>query len=428
MKITYKQILTKKDFLPFYVYDYETIKGQILKLKKYLPSNVKVFYSVKANPNIAILRIMKNFGLSAEIVSLGEFAAAQKVGFKAKEILFAGSTKSDEELLVAVKKKIGLISVESESEIERLNKIAKRIAKKADILLRFNLRPVDDIALDDIFSIFSYGLSVKQAERFFKNKFEFKNINLKGVHFYEHSRVYDFRLLIKRVEVFFSFIKAAERKFNLDFEIIDIGGGFGSNVLKELSALYFCRDLKRVIKKYDFGRKKIILELGRYFIAKAGNCVTEIIEDRKNGGVNFLVVKGLLNYINRTFADSKIRQRFSMVANEVSVKILPPRRRKLFPYVISGQMSSLSDILGKTYKSFSRLSRPEAGDFLIIEGVGGYGLTQAFVLFGSRPITAEFILVNNKLELIKNKIKSEDLLTYQKIPPALNKKSNYDKK
>jgi len=91
MELTRQQIAKINSYLPLYIYDYEIIKRQISKLRKCLPANTEIFYSAKANPNVAILKTMNNFGLGLEIISEGEFLAGRKAGFKPGKILFGGS-------------------------------------------------------------------------------------------------------------------------------------------------------------------------------------------------------------------------------------------------------------------------------------------------------------------------------------------------
>ena len=248
----YKNLLQKKDYLPFYIYDYDVIKGQILKLKKYLPANVNVYYSAKANPNIAVLKIMKDFGIGAEIISEGEFLAAQKAGFKPDEMLFGGSTRSDSELNLIAHKNIGLISLESISEVKRLNKIAKIFGRKIKVLLRF--QPDER---------YRYGNSLKDLDKMlvnFSGRFPF--LVLKGIHEYVQSRVYSVRPFIGQLDHFFSIISHLEKKFDLTFEIIDIGGGFGSARTKEFSVPDFCKGLNFLLKKYGFKKKKNYFRVG----------------------------------------------------------------------------------------------------------------------------------------------------------------------
>ena len=413
INLTHKQILKSKDYLPFYVYNYETIKGQILKLRKYLPANVKVYYSAKVNPSIAILKIMKNFGLGAEIISQGEFLASQKAGFKSKELLFGGSTRSDLELSLAADKGL-VVSLESAAEAKRLNKISKILRRGTNVLLRFN--PNEK---------WRHGSSLKDLDKIikgFSNKFPF--LILQGIHEYIQGRVYNTEILLKNLNHFFSIILQLERKFNLKFEVIDIGGGFGSVETKELSVPDFCKGLIPLLKKYGFRKRKIILELGRYFVARSGFYVTRIIEyKRRQDGLVFLINEGLVNNLY-VVVPAKISPKYFWPVDDIEIEVIGRggQAKQLNPTIVCGQMSSLADVIGRNYKSYFLLPAGKPGDLVIIKGVGAYGLTWAHSLVGTRPIAAEFMLFNNKLELIRDKVEPADLLNYQRIPAFLRKK------
>jgi diaminopimelate decarboxylase len=411
MKLNYGQILKLKNYLPFYVYDYKIIKGQILKLKKNLPLNVKVFYSVKVNPNITILRIMKNFGTGAEIISEGEFLAARKAGFGPGELLFGGSIRSDSELALLANENIGLISLESLAEIRRLNKLAGILNRKIKVLLRFS---PDERS--------RYGNSFNDLENIlsnFSSKFPF--LILRGIHEYVQGRVYEPGILIGHLNHFFSQIILLEKKFNLSFEIIDIGGGFGNSEDKEFPLPKFCRKLDHLLEKYSFENRKIILELGRYLVAKSGFYVTKIIECRRPKRINYLIAEGIVNNYYAAMLN-KSPQRYWPV-DDFKIEILgrSSAGRKLYRTGVCGQMSSAADIIGRDNKSYFFLPEARPDDLLVIKGVGAYGLTWAHSLIGTRSIAAEFILFNNKLELIRDKVEPADLLDYQRIPAFLRK-------
>ena len=137
-KINFLTIKKYKVTLPFFLYDFNKIRRQYLNLKKFLPKNFHIFYSVKANPNIQILKILKNLNSGAEISSSNELKNVLKVGFSRKKIIFVSPGKADEELKFALKNKIYLIIVESLEEIKRINKIATKLKIKQNILIRIN--------------------------------------------------------------------------------------------------------------------------------------------------------------------------------------------------------------------------------------------------------------------------------------------------
>lgn len=421
--ISYKQILEKKDYLPFYIYDYNIIKGQILKLKNNLPSNVELFYSAKANPNLAILKIMNNFNLGVEIISLGELFAVKKANFNFKKIFFAGSTKANEEFLSAIKSNVNLFSLESISEIKRINSIANSLNKKVNIVLRID--PGDSLNINYYkqTKVSGFGIPLENFKKIICNFPErFPNLILKGIHIYKDSRISNPNFLLETVDGIFSIIQKIENKYKLNFEIINIGGGFEANAKKELVVTNYCKKLAALIDKYNFNNRRIILELGRYLVNNSGTYVTEVIDLDKKDNVIFLTVKGILNHLLKSLSDRPDRNHFVELKDNFVIKVLPRRKRILFPTVICGQMSSSVDTFGRGFNCKFLLSQSRPGDFVLINGVGAYGLTQSLSLFGSHSIASEFLMFNNKLELTRDKGLPKDLFLSQKIPLILNKK------
>ena len=163
--------------------------------------------------------------------------------------------------------------------------------------------------------------------------------------------------------------------------------------------------------------------MGRYLVNNSGAYVTEIIDSSKNNNINFLTVKGIFNHLLKSLADKPDRNHFVELKDNFIVKTLPQRKSKLFFTVICGQMSSSVDTFGRGFNCNFLLSNSKPGDFVVIQGVGAYGLTQALSLFGSHPIASEFLIFNNKLEIIRDKSQSKDFLLRQRIPLFLNRKN-----
>jgi len=212
-----------------------------------------------------------------------------------------------------------------------------------------------------------------------------------------------------------------EKKSKLDFKFLDIGGGFGSDMQNDFPGTIFAKKLSRLVRSRDLGEKKIILELGRYLVNRSGSFFTRVIEVRKGFDTRFIVVQGLINYLIKIFGGTEESRRFLGDIREYKVEILSSKRGKNFPSVICGQMSSGADTFGRGLNCKFLLPDAESGDIVAIKGVGAYGLTQGFNAFGSRPIAAEFLLINGKLELIRDKGGPEDFLQHQRIPKLLMK-------
>jgi len=131
--------LAKKYKTPFYCYSLSQIKNNYYDLNNAFKAVKPIIcFSIKSNSNLAILKELKKIGSGADVVSAGELLKATKVGINPKKIVFSGIGKTEEEIKIAIKKKVLLINVESESELNLINKISKKISRKISIGIRLN--------------------------------------------------------------------------------------------------------------------------------------------------------------------------------------------------------------------------------------------------------------------------------------------------
>jgi len=131
--------IVKKNKTPFYLYSENQIINNYLKfIKNFKKTNPIVCFAAKSNSNIAILKILGKLGAGADVVSGGELLKALKAGIKTNKIVFSGVGKTEDELMLAINKKILLINCESESEAKLVNKIAKKLKKRVSVGFRLN--------------------------------------------------------------------------------------------------------------------------------------------------------------------------------------------------------------------------------------------------------------------------------------------------
>ena len=131
--------LVKKYKTPFYCYSLSQLKNNFYNLSNAFKTVKPIIcFSVKSNANLSLLKELKKMGAGADVVSIGELLKAIKAGIKPKKIVFSGIGKTEEEIRLAVKKRVLLINVESESEVHLINKISKEISRKTSIGIRLN--------------------------------------------------------------------------------------------------------------------------------------------------------------------------------------------------------------------------------------------------------------------------------------------------
>src|SRR5689334_7890384 len=130
--------LAEKYGTPFFLYDADAVIDRIKLVRESMQGLAKVFYAVKANPNLELLRAIRDAADGLDISSGGELEQAQLAGFDPASLSFAGPAKSKDELTISIKKRVGSISIESPSELLEVAKISKSIDYKTNVILRVN--------------------------------------------------------------------------------------------------------------------------------------------------------------------------------------------------------------------------------------------------------------------------------------------------
>lgn len=378
---------------PFFIYDASLIKKQFLKLKSSLPKNFSIFYSVKANPNINILKIFNKLGTGAEISSGGELSIVLKVGFLPKEVIFTGPGKTEEDLKYALIKKIRLIIVESRNEIDKIERIARGLNIKQDLLIRinpsFSMQDTSLIAMTGNGQ--KFGVDEKQIFQVISSFKRFKNVNLLGIHSFPASNIFDERLIIRNTEYLFRMVRTIESKFKIRFPIIDIGGGMSINYSTNSDKLFdtksFRHGLEALINKYKFKTRKILLESGRFLIGEAGEYITRVIDKKESHGEKFVIIDGGKNHLSMA----------TLLRINHKVDVLNRKTTSKEIVNLVGNLNTPTDFITKT-----SLSKTKIGDWISIKKVGAYGLSAGMVLFSSHPYPKEYLLSENrKLKDIK---------------------------
>ncbi len=279
---------------PTYIYSYNKIKENILNFKRQFNSiDPLTCFSVKSNNNINILKIIKSFGLGADVVSMGELIRALKAGISPKKIVFSGVGKTKEELKFAIKNKILLINTESESELRMIEKIAKSMKKKIDIGLRLN-PDTDAKTLSKISTgkkENKFGLDRRELLGIINNIKNSKYLNLLCLSVHIGSQITSHKPYEKMLKELSDTIKASKYKF----EYIDLGGGMGIQYDKSEKALNYVKYLsliKKFLKKY---KCKIIFEPGRSIIGNTGYLASRVIYMKNSGKKNFVILDAAMN-------------------------------------------------------------------------------------------------------------------------------------
>ena len=386
-KLSIKNIL-KKNKTPFYIYSENQITYNFLKFANtFRKTNPLICFAAKSNSNSNILRILGRLGAGADVVSGGELLKALKAGIKPNKIVFSGVGKTEEELKIAINKRILLINCESESEAKLVNNLAKKLKKKVSI--GFRLNPNVDAKTHKNISTGKaenkFGLSIKNFKIFLKTINSFKNIKLDALSVHIGSQILNDAPFRKTLSVMSKLIK--ELKLNLKY--VDLGGGFGINYTDKEKPINLNKYSKLV---HNFAKKlkcRIIFEPGRSIIGNTGLLISKIQFIKKGTNKNFIILDAGMNDFMRP------------ALYEAFHKIIPISKK-------SSRMKDKIEFVGPicestckfgVYKNYPKVNE---NDFVAITNVGAYGSSLSSN-YNTRPLIAEILINKNKLRYIRKK-------------------------
>jgi diaminopimelate decarboxylase len=385
---------------PFYIYSQKIITDTYKVLQDSLSS--EIFFAVKANPNQSILKLMKNCGAGADVVSIGEMHRALNVGFHPNKIIFEGVGKSKEDIEYAVEKNIRLINVESIGELGLVNQIGKNFNKIINVGVRLN-PDIDGQTLDKISTgkkTDKFGIPLHQLKNIISLMQTYNYISLKGISCHVGSQIHDISIFEK---IFETMKDAAEIALSsgIELEHVDLGGGFGVNYEKDQNEINI-NDLKKLIVKFfNDVPYKISFEPGRYLVAKSGVIITKILTTKENGGINFLI----------TDAGMQTLIRPAMYGAQHRIEALNDISKKDVRYTVAGPICESSDILAKNII----LPEQKINNYLVIYDTGAYGATMASN-YNSRGIPAEVLVNESEFFIIHKEEKIFDIIKRDSIP------------
>ena len=362
-----------------------------------------ICYSVKANSNLTILRMLARKGCGFDVVSGGELERVLAADRKAaKQVVFSGVGKTREELTAALKAGIMLFNVESESELWALAECAGRLRKTAQVALRVN----PDVAAETHPYISTglrkhkFGVPIREARALYANASGARYLKVRGVSVHIGSQITDIT----------PFGEAMARVADLVGELrvdghvidyIDAGGGLGIAYEKPSARGFsadvaaYARALADPLRGLDV---RLLLEPGRSIIGPAGILLTSVIYRKQNDGKRFLVVDAAMNDL--------IRPALYVAYHEII-----PVTQSVNP----AAKSEVTDIVGpvcETGDFFARdreLPAVEEGELLAILDAGAYGMVLASN-YNTRPRPAEVLVTGKSAKIIRRREKVSDLV------------------
>ena len=388
--------LIKKYGSPLYVYDEKTLRTRAREMKNLLPNkNLKVDYSVKANTNIELLKIIKDEKLHVDAMSPGELLFEKESGFNSDEILYVCNNVSEGELKEVINEGV-LISVDSLSQLETYGKINPG----GDIMIRFN----PGVGAGHHEKVITGGKKTKfgvQKEFIDDVKKILKKykLNLVGINQHIGSLFLDYNSYIEGVK---NILEIASNFENL--KIIDLGGGFGVPYHNEerldLEKLSSSLDkvLDEFLNNYDNKDVTFYIEPGRYIVCEAGVLLGTVTSIKDNYNTKYLGCDIGFNVLARPMLYDSYHEMKVIQKNQ---------NNKLETYTIVGNICESGDILGKD----RLLSKASVNDAIIVYNAGAYGYSMSSN-YNLRCRPAEVLITTDHKDiLIRKRETLDDLLS-----------------
>lgn len=399
---------------PLYVYGADAIRGAARELVAALPDDVELLYSVKANPSLAVARVLAREGLGAEIASAGELALAAAAGFDPARTRFAGPGKSDAELAAALDAGLAAVHVESPGELERLASLAADRGRVQPVALRLNLDlPVAAGArIVTAGGAQKFGTDVAAAGALLDALAAHPSLALDGFHVFAGSQVPDHRDLLALVDASLEAIGALCADRELTPAHVDLGGGLGVSQSADQPAFDVAAFGAGLAARLDAARRRpcfaatrFLLEPGRFLVSAAGVYLTRVLDTKRSGDRPVAIVDGGIHQALLPITSNGYRVVRADAETEPSAEEV----------LLGGPLCTSVD------QWFSGAPLPDAapGDLLALLNAGAYGLSASLTLFLSHGAPAEVLLDDGAAHLVRRRTTPADLLRDQSLPDHL---------
>jgi len=361
-----------------------------------------VCYSVKANSNGAVLNVLQRMGAGADIVSGGELVRAQKAGIEAKDIVFSGVGKTDQEMAEALDAGILAFNVESEAELMALAKLGQERGKNAPVALRVNpdVDPQTHPYIATGMAKSKFGVPIEHAMRIANTIAQTEGIELNGLDCHIGSQLTSLDPLLEALD---SVLELSDELNAAGHQIktVDLGGGLGIPYKGE--APPHPREFGAAVVARMKGRsERVILEPGRVIVGNAGLLLSRVLYRKETPTKKFVIIDAGMNDL--------IRPSLYDAFHDVW-PVQKPSTEKTEEVDVVGPICESTDVFarGREIPSLQR------GDLIAIMSSGAYGFTMAST-YNSRPLCAEVMVSGDRIHVIRARGDYASLTEREQIP------------
>jgi diaminopimelate decarboxylase len=355
-----------------------------------------VCFAMKANANLAVLKLFSDLGGGLDVISGGELFRGLKAGVPPQRIVFAGPGKTHEEIAYALKSDILMFNVESGQELRLIHDVASGMGVRARVALRVNpgVDPKTHPYISTGLKQSKFGIDIGQAVEEYDAAKALPALEVVGIHQHIGSQITQVQPFVDSLEKTARLVRTL-RSHGTAIRYIDVGGGLGITYKDEEPPLPadFARALIEVIR--DLGAT-VILEPGRVLVGNAGILLTRVLYTKRSPAKNFLVVDAGMNDLARP----------SLYGSYHGIQAVRQ---------VSGRPEVTVDVVGPICESGDFLAKDrglpefEPGELMAVMSAGAYGHTMSSN-YNARPRAPEVIVRGDRYDVVRERETFEDLV------------------
>lgn len=404
--------LAEKYGTPLYVTSEDRICEHFRDYKKALSARydkVQVLFAAKANGNLAVMRALAQLGAGADVFSGGELALALEAGMPAKKLLFNGSSKTKDDLALAVQHGVK-VSVDSLDELHQLDAVARAAGKIAEISFRVNpaLEVPTHPKIATGLATSKFGIPHQQIPAAYKEALSCKNVKPVGIHCHIGSQILDVVPFAKAAEVMVRIAKELS-VMGVKLEFLDLGGGLGIPYHHDTDPAPTPEDYANAIMPVFLAGIKaagitpeLWIEPGRFLVADSTVLLTRV-NSTKTAHKRFANVDAGFNLLIRPAMYDSYHE--VIVANRADAPLTTK-------YTVTGPICETGDILAPD----RNLPELTSGDLIAVLDTGAYGYAMSSQ-YNGRPRCPEVLIHGNDVALMRRSETLTDLTDTMLRPP-----------
>jgi len=399
---------------PLYVYDFDVVERQLAALTAVLPPRVELAYAVKANPALGVVAYLGRLGAGADVASGGELATALRAGISGDRVVMTGPGKRDDELRAAVAAGVRAVTVESPTELARLEAIACEAGRVQPAMLRAAVSEharLERVRLVGDDGAGKFGMDASDLVSAAEAAVASEHLDLLGLHAFGASNVLDAPALVEHVAATVRLARRLAMRVGIRLRLIDAGGGLGIPYEPHegsLDLVRLGRGLSAIVADWPsdpiLRGARLLLEPGRFLVGPAGAYLARVVDRKSVDGSVVVILDGGVHHVLRP----------ALVGQEHRIRAFGPAGSnggRMVPVTVAGPLCSGLDV----FSQGAVMAPPEVGDLVAVLDVGAYGFTESMPLFLSHPIPAEVAVRAGRAEVIRPRQEPGEWLERQAI-------------